>query len=136
MLEVVREFNPTISQQTTKQQLYRLLDNQRVNRLEQKKASAEVQAQQSITDPFTFEYLKDPVFASDGGIYNRSTVQRLLAEMGMKYNSNRQLVPNYPRTARGIIDKYQTIQELQRTNPVKAQQLKQIRRKALEAQQV
>jgi hypothetical protein len=39
------------------------------------------------------------------------------------------------RTGTGLVQNFQTIQQLQGTNPAKAQQLKQIRRRALAKQQ-
>lgn len=126
MLEIVRQFNPSVSQQATKQQLFALLQAERKRRIQQLKAAvvAPSSEQQQIIDSFTREYLTDPVLASDGTIYNRSTVQSMLAATGRT------------RTGTGVVQNFQTIQQLQRTNPAKAQQLKQIKRKALQKQQL
>lgn len=123
MLQMVRQFNPSVPQQATKQQLLKFLQAQRTRRIQQMKAGATASTQQQIIDSITREYLIDPVLASDGTIYNRSTVQNMLAATGRT------------RTGTGMVQGFQTIQQLQGTNPAKAQQLKQIRRKALAKQQ-
>lgn len=134
ILTMVKIFNPSVTQQATKQQLYTMLQNQRKRRIQQIKAAVEKPTQQTLTDPFTEEYLTDPVLASDGVIYNKSTVETMLRQMGMVYNQNHQLVPNFPRSALGVITGFHTIQQLQQANATKAQQLKQIRQKALKRQ--
>lgn len=123
MLQMVRQFNPSVPQQATKQQLLKFLQAQRTRRIQQMKAGATASTQQQIIDSITREYLTDPVLASDGTIYNRSTVQSMFAATGRT------------RTGTGLVQSFQTILQLQRTNPAKAQQLKQIRKRALAKQQ-